>query len=146
MEENGGKWGGKGGEMGEMGGNGEILGTAHGMWIVEGCGGRSIKMVQKREKNRAEYPFLLVPLFPFSQRSKTFPTVPRTPRTHRLTDMHRRSGWCGCLLQVQACQQPYCSTVNLTVHRNTVAPLELITRPFLAFLYRHRRLPQPQPN
>ena len=26
-------------ETGERGGNGEIAGIAHGMWVVEGCGG-----------------------------------------------------------------------------------------------------------
>ena len=69
---------GKGGGMGgKWGGHGEVAGIAHGMWIVEGCGGmRWRKLGPKWEKNGTEYSFFTVPCLPFFQRPKIFPRVP----------------------------------------------------------------------
>ena len=112
MGGNGGKWrkmGGTGGNWGELGRNGKIAVIAHGMWVVEGCGGMWLrKMGETREKNGTNYPFSTVPFSPFSRRSKTFPPISfaKTSSSHSqtekrdvlpLTDTHRHSGWCGCL-------------------------------------------------
>ena len=73
------------GKMGEMEGNGgnggklgwgvgETAGIAHGMWIVEGCGGMWWrKMGQK---------IFTAPSFPVFQRSKIFPTIPLPKSAH----------------------------------------------------------------
>ena len=62
--ERGGNWG----ERGGMGWNREIVGRAHRMCVVEGCGGmRFRKMGQKWQGNRRKmgrkYPFFTVPCF-----------------------------------------------------------------------------------
>ena len=66
-----GKWGGK------WEGNGEIVGIAHGMWVVEGCGGMWLrKMGGTWEKNGTKQSFFAVPFSPFFPGSKMFPTIP----------------------------------------------------------------------
>ena len=116
MEENGGggeKWGKRGGKLGR---NGEMAGIAHGVWVVEGCGGMWLgktgqnrrKMRGKWDKNGTKYPFFTVPFPPFFQGLKIFPTVPfvniSSPHSPTekwdflpLPDIHCHGGWCGCL-------------------------------------------------
>ena len=67
-----------------MGGNGEMVGIEHEMWVVEGCGGVWLKkMGLKWDKNGGtmgekwdEIPILTVQFPPFFLRSKIFATVP----------------------------------------------------------------------
>ena len=107
-----GKWGGDGGgEMGGNGGNGEMAGIAHMMWVVEGCGGMWLrKMRGKWEKNETRYPFFTVPISPLFQRSQisatTFFIKLGSPHSSTekwdllpLTDTHCHGGSCGCLFQ-----------------------------------------------
>ena len=72
-EGNGGKWG--------------AAGIAHGMWVVEGCGGMWLrKMGQKWEENRMSYPFFTVLFSRFSggrNSSPQFPLYKSAHRTHR---------------------------------------------------------------
>ena len=56
---------------------GGIAGTAHGMRVVEGCGGMWLrKMGQKWENNGTRYQLFTAPFPPLFRRSKTFPAVP----------------------------------------------------------------------
>ena len=49
MEGDGGKWGGNGGEMGGWG-----MGIAHGMWVVEGCGGMWLRKTGQKGKENGK--------------------------------------------------------------------------------------------
>ena len=68
-----GKWG---------GGRGGLGGTAHGMWVVEGCGGgcgwdgNGGTRGGKWGGNGTKNPVFTVPSFPFFRRSKVFPQFP----------------------------------------------------------------------
>ena len=65
---------GKMGEMenigGEWGRNGEMVGIAHGTWVVEGGGG---VWLRKMGGNGTKCPFFTVPLSPIFRRSQIFP-------------------------------------------------------------------------
>ena len=78
-------------------GNGEIAGIAHGMWVVEGCGGMWLRkmgeMGGKWEENGRKMGenTHLSPIFPFTPffwRSKVFPTIPfvNTSSPHSMTE------------------------------------------------------------
>ena len=75
MEKTGGKWG----EWGEMGGNGEIAGMAHGMWVVEGCGGMWLKEIGQHGRKMGEK-WDGIPIF-HSPISPIFPEVEDLPHS-----------------------------------------------------------------
>ena len=112
MEENGGKWG----------GDGEIAVIAHGMWVVEGCGGICLReMGEDWEKKGTKWdkmgqngtkwdkiPIFLGTILPIFPEVEDLPTVPfvtiSSPHSPTekwaslpLTDTHRHGGLCGYL-------------------------------------------------
>ena len=87
--------GGMGGNRGKwrkMWGNGGdwgIAGIAHGVWVVEGCGGMWLrKMGQQQERNGTKYPFLNPP--PFSHFSGGRIHSPQFPLENSARHTHRR--------------------------------------------------------
>ena len=72
------------GKRGEMEKNGEVAGTAHGMWVVEGCGGMWVRKTgEEGKKNGTTYPFFTVP---FSGGRRSPPTIPFVKQPTALTD------------------------------------------------------------
>ena len=49
------------------------MGIAHGMWVVEGCGGMC---GENGGKNGGKHQFFTAPSSPFFRRSNIFPTIP----------------------------------------------------------------------
>ena len=95
------KKGKRGGTRGKCGGGG-LAGIAHGMWVMEGCGGmRLMKMGGKWEK-RDEIPIFHSPILPIFRKSKTLSPIPfvtiSSPHSPTekmflpLTDAHRGGG------------------------------------------------------
>ena len=63
---------------GHEGGNGTIAVIAHGMWVVEGCGGMWLRKMEENWEGEKwdEKPFFTVPFPPFFRRSKIFLSIP----------------------------------------------------------------------
>ena len=83
-------------------GIGETSGIAHGMWILEGCGGMWLrKMGEKREGGRDEIPIFTAPFVPFFLEVEGIPYRSQISSPHSqtekwevlpLTNTHRHGG------------------------------------------------------